>query len=63
MIEFTVFMVAEDRLYRAEFAVGHANGNEFSIGKAEFHKSIKLPLNDALSRVAFQKIHHKAPVH
>lgn len=56
-------MVAEDRLYKAEFAVGHGNGNEFSIEKAEFHKSIKLPLNDALSRVAFQKSYHKAPVH
>ena len=56
-------MVAEDRLYKAEFAVGHGNGNEFSIEKAEFHKSIKLPLNDALSRVAFQKSYHQAPVH
>ena len=66
LIEFTVFMAAQDHMYRAEFAVARHGGltqKEFALRRADFHKTIEFNLNEALSRVAFQPIHHPLPSH
>lgn len=68
LIEFTVFMTADDHLYRAEFAVAQSdsltpNEHFFALRRADFHKSIRIKINEALTRVAFQPAYQPKSVH